>query len=482
MAKYRALFPYFSLVFILSLIAPIHAQDIPICSASVPCEDGCCNKSGLCGLGPDYCSKSTCVNNCDRKAQCDPGGFGEDYVVKTTCPLNVCCSEYGYCGTTETSCGNNRANRPSCPVEENSSFKRVVGYYETWATGRACNRFFPEQIPAGVYSHINIAFISINPSTFELVPAEKGDVDLYKRVANLKAEDPHLKVLIAVGGTDFHNTGPTAATFSDIARSQEAQKKFTDSVLNFMSTYGLDGIDLDWEYPGVEDRGGRVEDFANLPKFVKTLRQGLKDYEISVTIPAIYLNLQHFDLKNIEPHVDFFNVMAYDFHGVWNKPTELGGPYFSSHTNLTEIKDGLDLLWRNNVNHDKVVLGLAFYGRGFQASDSSCLRPGCTFESGSDAQPCSGEDGAALNSEIDDLVAKQGTKSTLDTDAAVKVLTWGGDNWLTYDDEETFRLKADFARSQCLGGVMVWAISQDTENAKYSKALSRVAPRISGSQ
>ncbi|KAK2017123.1 family 18 glycosyl hydrolase [Colletotrichum eremochloae] len=481
MANYKALLPYFVWVFVLGLAGLIHAQDTPTCNASVPCENGCCSQSGFCGLGPDYCSKSTCVNNCDRKAECDPGGYGEDYVVKTTCPLNVCCSKYGFCGTTEKYCGTKEVDRPSCPVEESSSFKRVVGYYETWAMGRACNRFSPEQIPAGVYSHINLAFASINPSTFELVPAEKSDVDLYQRVVNLKAADPHLKVLVAVGGTDFHDTGATAGTFSDMARSGEAQNKFIDSVLKFMSTHNLDGIDLDWEYPAAKDRGGRDEDFANLPKLMKALRQGLKDYEISVTLPAIYRNLQHFDLKNIEPHVDFFNVMAYDFHGAWEQPTESGGPYLNSHTNLTAAKQGLDLLWRNNVNPDKVVLGLAFYGRGFRASSSSCLRPGCTFDSGSEAQPCSGEVGSALNSEVDDLVAWHGAKTTLDKDAAVKIVTWGDNNWLTYDDEESLRLKTDFARGQCLGGVMVWAISQDTENAKYSMALSRVAPRFSSS-
>ncbi|KAK2022354.1 family 18 glycosyl hydrolase [Colletotrichum zoysiae] len=478
MVKNRALLPYFSWVIILCLVKLLQAQDITTCSASVPCQNGCCSNSGFCGLGPDYCSESACVNNCDRKAQCDPGGYGEDYVLQTTCPLNVCCSQNGFCGTTVEYCGTKEVDRPSCAIEENSGFKRVVGYYETWAMGRACNQFSPEQVPTGVYSHINLAFTSINPSTFELVPAEKNDVDLYKRVANLKAEDPHLKVLVAVGGTDFHDTGPTAATFSDIARSEEAQKKFVDSVLNFMSIYDLDGIDLDWEYPVAKDRGGRDEDFANLPRFMRTLRQGLKDYEISVTIPAVYRNLQHFDLKNIEPHVDFFNVMTYDFHGAWEQPTASGGPYLNSHTNLTAIKDGLDLLWSNNVNHDKVVLGLAFYGRGFRASSSSCLRPGCTFESGSDAQPCTGTVGVALNSEIDDLIAGQGAEPTLDNDAAVKIVTWGDNNWLAYDDEETLRLKTDFARSQCLGGVMVWAISQDTEDAKYSMALSRVAPRL----
>lgn len=167
---------------------------------------------------------------------------------------------------------------------------------------------------------------------------------------------------------------------------------------------------------------------------------------------------------------------------MWDKPNKWVGPYLNSHTNLTEIKDGLDLLWRNGIDHDKVSLGLAFYGRGFIASSPTCLEPGCTFESGTDAQSCSAEVGVLLNSEIDGLVAEQNLKPVLNKDAAVKILTWGGNNWLTYDDEETLQMKADFARSECLGGVMVWAISHDTQDMKYSNALSGVAPRLFNSK
>ncbi|KAK1480203.1 glycosyl hydrolase family 18, partial [Colletotrichum tamarilloi] len=478
MVSSRSFFTLILLTFFSCLLASANAQDGTECSASLPCKVGCCSKFGFCGFGADYCSKSVCTNNCDRKAECDPGGFGKDYVNKTTCPLNVCCSKHGFCGTTEEFCGNKKVSRPSCTVDKSSKFKRVVGYYETWSASRSCNRFFPEQIPRGVYSHINIAFASINPTTFEIVPAKKEDLEMYKRVSALKAKDPNLKVLIAVGGWTFNDPGPTATTFSDIARSASAQKKFFDSTIKMLETYDLDGIDLDWEYPEANDRSGRPEDFANFPKFMKSLKAALKKYEVSITLPASYWYLQHFDLKALSPHVDFFNMMTYDFHGVWDKPNEFVGPYLNSHTNLTEIKGGLDLLWRNGVDKDKVTLGLAFYGRGFIASSSSCMSPGCTYESGTYAQACSAEVGVALNSEIDQLVSEQGAKATLNKDAAVKIVTWGGNNWLTFDDEETLRLKADYARSLCIGGVMVWAISHDTRAGKYSMALSRVAPRL----
>jgi hypothetical protein len=171
--------------------------------------------------------------------------------------------------------------------------------------------------------------------------------------------------------------------------------------------------------------------------------------------------------------------MAYDLHGVYAKQDKWVGPYLSSHTNLIEIKGGLDILWQSGIIREKVVLGgLAFYRRGFIASRSSCLEPGCTFESGTPAQLCSGEMGLMLNSEIDQITDEKGLQATLDKDAAVEILTFEDTHWVAYDDGETLQMKADFARSQCLGGVMAWAVSHDTKEAKYSQALAKAAPSI----
>lgn len=151
--------------------------------------------------------------------------------------------------------------------------------------------------------------------------------------------------------------------------------------------------------------------------------------------------------------------------------------YLNAHTNLTEIRDAMDLLWRNDISPDKVTLGTAFYGRAFTATSSKCLTPGGTYSSGADRQPCSGEISVILNSEIMDIMDRTGAKPTLYKDAAVKGPTFDQDQWVAYDDADTLNLKADFARSQCLGGVFVWAVSHDTRDAQFSKALAKVAGR-----
>ena len=66
---------------------------------------------------------------------------------------------------------------------------------------------------------------------------------------------------------------PTATTFSDLAGSESAQTAFFKSLVNFMSTYGFDGVDIDWEYPVAPERGGQAADFANYVSFLKNLRR-----------------------------------------------------------------------------------------------------------------------------------------------------------------------------------------------------------------
>lgn len=87
--------------------------------------------------------------------------------------------------------------------------------------------------------------------------------------------------------------------------------KFIKSVIKFLQEYDFDGIDLDWEYPVADDRGGRDEDYANFVTLSKRLKKALKTTSrsgYSITLPASFWYLQHFDIKGLEPHVDFFNM------------------------------------------------------------------------------------------------------------------------------------------------------------------------------
>jgi chitinase len=334
----------------------------------------------------------------------------------------------------------------------------------------------PTSFPQGIYTHIYFAFVSIDAKSFKVMPYATSDEKLYPQLASLKTRDPGQEFWLSIGGWTFSDTGsPTATTFSDLVNAPEhRQQAFFTSLTLFMQTWGFTGVDIDWEYPVDHDRNGRASDFKAYPRFMKRLKSALSGYKygLSVTLPTSYWYLQHFDLENIQPSVDWFNVMSYDLHGAWDIGNKWTGAYVGAHTNLTEIESALDLLWRNKVSPSKVVLGLSFYGRAVTLANPSCSEPGCPYVSAGDPGQCSNEAGILFNSEISELIRSKKLRPKLHKDAAVKTIQWNNDQWVSYDDKDTWKLKANFLKSQCLSGVLVWAVDYDDEMHTYSKGLA----------
>ncbi|KAJ5608926.1 glycoside hydrolase family 18 protein [Penicillium herquei] len=459
-------------------VADDPSSDPYSCSATSPCKIGCCSNTGVCGLGPDFCGSDVCISSCDAKSDCDPG-WGSEWSTAETCPLNVCCSKFGFCGTTSDFCGNTTVTQPSC--SGSSASNRIIGYYEGWSSTRACRGMYPEDLLTTAYTHLNYAFAFVDPTSFEVAPMSSGDEALYSRFTALKTYNPGLETWISIGGWSMNDLDqPTATTFSDLAGSESAQTAFFKSLVNFMSTYGFDGVDIDWEYPVAPERGGQAADFANYVSFLKNLRSALgsdgHNYGLTITLPSSYWYMQNFDIKSLESYVDWFNLMTYDLHGTWDSTDPYIGSVINAHTNLTEITQTLDLMWRNSIDPSKVVMGMGFYGRSFTLSDPTCTTAGCPFSGGGNPGECSASAGTLMYSEIQDIIAN-GATVVEDEDAAVAIVTWDDNQWVSYDNNDTLKLKMDYASSKCLGGVMIWAASTDDASGSAIKALTGVSAR-----
>ncbi|KAF9887254.1 hypothetical protein FE257_010382 [Aspergillus nanangensis] len=421
------------------------------CAKDKGCEIGCCgplDKSGkgYCGFGPEFCGKG-CTSSCDKKSECDPG-WGKEWAVNPTCPLNVCCSKFGFCGTTKDFCGDKQVVSPEC--KGNSATAKTIGYWEGWNSKRPCGRMPARDIPLGYYTHLNFAFALIDPKTFQIAHMDQDTAAQYGELTMIKQRDPKLKVYLAIGGWAMNDPGPYRTVFSDLAASTSAQDAFFESLISFLTNFIFDGVDLDWEYPVDDDRGGKPEDFANFVTFLKRLRERLNNsghnFRVTITLP----------------YVDWFNVMTYDMHGLWDENVEDFKKKAFAHTNLTEINAGLELLWRNNVNPERVVMGIGFYGRSFTMQDPNCLTPGCRFKGGAKKGECTGEAGVLSAGEINRILkTNKDVSIQFDKASAVKIATWDKDQWVSWDDKETLKLKIDYANRRCLGGTMIWAVDLD---------------------
>lgn len=104
-------------------------------------------------------------------------------------------------------------------------------------------------------------------------------------------------------------------------------------------------------------------------------------------------------------------------------------------TSKLEISEGLDLLWRNNIDPSKVLLGLGFYGRSFTLADASCNTPGCAFDtsaySAGGAAPgeCTRTSGILSDYEIARILDEYQPTTEYDETAGVNWIIWNSNQW-----------------------------------------------------
>ncbi|KAL2134442.1 hypothetical protein VTI74DRAFT_154 [Chaetomium olivicolor] len=422
------------------------------------------------------------------------GEYSEN--AEMPCGMKLCCSAMGWCGTTADYCHNadpvrgslpcqagygscSISGSPSCPAGGGSTKGRTVGYYQSWnVRNRACNKVSPSQLNTTAYTHLFYSFASIDPVSFRISPAHSDDLTMMREFTAL-SKGGKLQTWIAVGGFDFSDPGtPTHTTWSDMCSTMERRAAFISSVKAYMDEYGFQGVDLDWEYPGAPERGGRkLADTRNLIQLVREMRAAYGTaYGISLTLAPDYWYLRWFDAKAMEPYVDFFGFMAYDLHGSWDQDVKALGKRVRGQADIREIANNTIPLWFDGLNPAKINFGLAMYGRGYTLANPSCNQLLCSFNGPSKPAPCTNFPGVMSLLEIQQLIKRRGLTPQYLPDSMMKQITWD-DQWIGYDDDETFAAKKAWADSRCFGGSMVWSIdfqvpgSGGSEGDKYGEVV-----------
>jgi chitinase len=354
---------------------------------------------------------------------------------------------------------------------------RVVGYYAAWTVYRD---FSVADIPADQLTHINYAFANISangeialgdPWADVQMPDENDTTEAelqgnFRQLLLLKLQYPHLKTLISVGGWSW------SARFSDVALTPEKRERFARSAVAFITTYGFDGVDLDWEYPtGGGDPGNatRPEDPENFILLLEEIRSQLdaqsaidnRPYLLTIANGAGRSTYQPLDWQRIHPLLDWINVMTYDMAGPWSSVTGFNAPLYDSQerppegtSTDTAMMDYVAL----GIPPEKLIVGVPFYGRGWaNVADVNNglhqpyegLAPG-TREAGS--------------YDYADLAANHVTPETRFWNETAQVpWLYNPDTgiMITYDDPESLAAKASYVREHGLGGIMIWELSTD---------------------
>lgn len=372
----------------------------------------------------------------------------------------------------------------------------ISAYFPEWAIyGRDFN---VADIPADDLTHLIYAFAQIDTSgrmalfdpyaavekTFNADNSVSGKSDTwdqevagnFNQLAQLKAIHPDLNVMIAVGGWTL--SGP----FSDIAATAEGRANFADSAKDFLTKYSMfDGLDFDWEYPaggGLSSNTTRPEDGENYALLLQVVRERLDElesetgrtYEISVASPAGSDKIDDFNLTGLEPYVDFFNLMAYDFHGGWENVTGHQAPMFDTLGADYDIVTAVSLFKEAGIDGSKIVLGAPAYTRAWSGAHDSDGDGGWQ-EVTSQLAPGSFEQGVYDYKDVAQKVLDPSLDWDLywdDRAQAAYVHSEREGIFSSFETPTSIALKSQWAQSEGLGGMMFWDLSGDITSGTES--------------
>lgn len=337
----------------------------------------------------------------------------------------------------------------------------------------------PGQVDAQGMTRINYAFATIKNG--RMVLAGENDAANLAELTALRKQNPSLAVLISVGG--WLGSG----SFSDVALNAQSRSVFIDSAIEILKTYDLDGIDVDWEYPGLVGAGNRFrrEDKQNFTLLLKDLRERLtrqsqaihRKFYLTIAAGASDEFISQTEMAQAAQYLDTVNLMTYDYYEAGSDPiTGNHAPLFTDPTDPKKesADDSVKAFESAGVPASKIVLGVPFYGRMWgQVSNANhgLFQPGKSI-------PGSYVGYNAI------ATTMLGHGYMRYWDAASKVPYLFNEEkkvFVSYEDPESLRAKCDYVRTNKLAGVMFWSYFNDS-NGELLGTINRAlkVPSASG--
>lgn len=305
-------------------------------------------------------------------------------------------------------------------------------------------------------THINYAFVNVRNNRAWLTH-ERTDTTNFRNLILLKKINPDLKVLISIGGWTW------SKNFSDAVLTDTSRKAFAASAVNIIRKYNLDGVDIDWEYPGLlgDNNPHRDEDKQHYTLMFKDLRHELDILEkqtgkkllLTTAVGAFKKFLDNTEMDKAQQYLDYINLMTYDYGGtVAVNHTGL----YASHKYVSEnnADKAITEFIAAGVPAGKLVMGVALYGRS--AIVKGEVNHGLGMEVGERVRA------GGYTRIKDSLLNQNGFKYYRDHDAKAPYLFNAATRqFVSYDDEWSVKKKCRYVKKHHMAGVMFWEYIDD---------------------
>uniref|UniRef100_A0A914CV68 GH18 domain-containing protein n=1 Tax=Acrobeloides nanus TaxID=290746 RepID=A0A914CV68_9BILA len=329
----------------------------------------------------------------------------------------------------------------------------------------ASANYTPEQYIPGLCTHIFYAFGIFNETTFEAISSDlhidysdHGGLGFYERVNNLKIHDKKLKTSLSFGGWGFSQE--TSKPFSKMSSTIANRKNFIDTAIKLVRKNGFDGIDIDWEFPN-----GTIEkdNFISLLKelYEATLVESRENNRERLLITAAVGQTREsiknaYKIPEMVPYVDYVGVMTYEYHNsIVQNYTGFNSPLFPRKDDFkNDTKKNIAYAGKYWADHgmpkSKILIGFPTFANGWTLDDTNKTYVGAPGKAphigGSYPQIC-------------DMLSKGATRK-FDDEAKVPYLIYK-DQWFSFDDVDSYKIKLKWLKRQKYAGAFIWAMDSD---------------------
>ena len=294
----------------------------------------------------------------------------------------------------------------------------------------------------------------------------------FRQLYHLKKVNRHLKVLLSVGGWTYSANFSGPASMTDVGRA-----KFASTAISLVKNLGLDGLDIDWEFPHNETEA------ANMVLLLKSVRDGLDTYgnslsppyhfQLTVACPAGRSDYQTLHLAEMDPYVDLWFLMAYNYvldgSSVAGDQANLFPSTTDPASTPVNTRDVVSDYIASGVTQSKIILGMPLFGQSFASTDGL-------------GKPYSGVGTGNWEAGIYDFKALPlaGAQETTDIDTGSShCYDATTREFVSYDNVPVAKLKAGFIQQMKLGGAVWWESSADKLGSE--SLIQTVAEILGGS-
>ncbi|MBR5101806.1 MAG: glycoside hydrolase family 18 [Muribaculaceae bacterium] len=317
--------------------------------------------------------------------------------------------------------------------------------------------YYASQLPdPAIVTHINYGFAELYVTDgvyngFKL----QGNESKFKEVVALKQQNPDIKICLSFSHTVSNSDNRQGGGFSALAANPDYRRQFAADCLAFLKKWGIDGIDIDWEFPGISWSGhasNPAVDTWNFTLLMKELRETLGNGYLLTFAGYVSDKMKtdggtkYIDITAAMPYVDFVNIMTYDMDEAPHYQSAIDD--LQSYSDCSRAVNAYATL---GVPFEKMVLGIPFYLRR-------------SF------------DGATTVIDYKNLLilAARNTNWVIglwDDKAKSTYATYKGSFYGGYDDERSIAVKGEWANSLGLAGLMYWECSEDDSNYTLARAV-----------